>query len=171
MTVGTVYLERIPPAALTILDTVPLSAQELAFAGGTAAEVVRRIADHPGRKNHHLFLIRSGDAAVGFLCLRDGDAKPDWAPEDAVTLHNFRIGLPWRGQGFGRAAMLACRRRVLDHHPEALRLDMAVNEANTHAIGFYASCGFSPTGAVHAGRLGREIIMSLRVERPSSSSA
>lgn len=164
-----IQFRRLSLSEINVLDSVALNPEELAFAGGSANEIKRRIGGDPAAQQYYLFLICCKDAAVGFVSLRKGNAKPAWATDDAVTLHNLRIGSQWRGLGFGRTAIQICCRWVADQRPIVRGLELCVNEANARAIRFYEECGFSQTGATHVGRLGRQIIMRRSIERASCS--
>jgi ribosomal protein S18 acetylase RimI-like enzyme len=164
-----VYLQRISIADIGVLDTVALEVEELAFAGGTADQIKKRIDDDPAAHQHHLFLIKRMDATIGFVSLREGSARPNWASDGSMTLHNLRIGSPWRGQGFGRAAITHCCQWIIGQRPVIRRLELSVNEANAAAISIYEGCGFSRTGAIHVGPLGRQIIMRCGLTVPRAS--
>jgi ribosomal protein S18 acetylase RimI-like enzyme len=167
MSATEIWLKRISIAEIGILDEFALDETDLDFAGGTAKEVGARITHHPCPEDHCLFLIYYRDDAVGFLCLREGRARPEWCSQDAMTLHNLRIGRSWRRSGFARKAICASLRWIAQHRPDTCRLELSVNAQNEQAMLLYHQCGFTRTGALHAGRLGPEIIMATSILRPA----
>lgn len=156
-----VQLKRVLPDDISIIDDLELEPAELDFAGGPAHEISRRVDNDP--QHHLLFLIHHCARTVGFLCLREEDARPSWASRDTVTLHNLRIDRSSRGSGLARVAIAASARWIAENRPGVLRLELSVNEENERAISLYYRCGFKPTGLLHAGRLGQEVIMGAAI--------
>ncbi|MFP4896987.1 pyridoxal-phosphate dependent enzyme [Paraburkholderia sp. EG304] len=104
-----------------------------------------------------------GDKIVGFFVLREKAALPDWAPSDAITVHSFRIGESYQGNGYGKAASRLMADWVLSNRRHANRLMLAVNRRNVIAKRTYLSSGFHETGINYCGPTGRQEILEYKL--------
>ncbi|MGS1097241.1 GNAT family N-acetyltransferase (plasmid) [Aquamicrobium terrae] len=158
-----VSLKQIQHAEIVTISGIELSAREEDFAGGSMTAIAGRLKARPNSEDCLPFLIMADCKIAGFLMLRKGQALPDWAAPDAVSLHNFRISGNMQGRGCGTTAVVRAARWIATHWPQASKLMLSVNVDNFAARGFYLRCGFQETTESHNGRLGVEHIMSCRV--------
>jgi ribosomal protein S18 acetylase RimI-like enzyme len=103
-----------------------------------------------------------GDAVVGYyriersarsLAGRDADA-------DALGLRSFQLDAAWQGRGLGTRAMDALLADIVQRHPQARRLVLTVNGANTAALALYLRHGFIDSGELyHGGRSGPQHLL------------
>lgn len=158
-----VSLKPIDPAEIATISGIELSANEEDFAGGSMTAIAERLKARPNSEGCFPFLIMADRKIAGFLMLRSGQALPDWAAPDAVSLHNFRIGRKMQEKGCGTKAVALAAGWIAAHWPQASRLMLSVNVENVVAKKFYLRCGFQETGESHKGRLGLEDILSCRI--------
>ena len=97
-----------------------------------------------------------GDAPVGLCLLKCPPFAPDWAHDDAVTLHGLKIDRSVQGRGFGRLLMRGAIALARTRWPAACRVQLMVDAGNVAALGLYRSFGMLDSGPVHIGRIGRE---------------
>jgi len=158
-----VALKQIDLAEIATLVGIELSAREEEFAGGSMTAIAERLNARPNAEGCFPFLITADHKIAGFLMLRKGQALPEWAAPDAVSLHNFRISRNIQGRGCGTAAVVLAAHWIAAHWPQASKLMLSVNVENTTAREFYRRCGFQETGESFNGRLGAEDILSCRI--------
>jgi len=96
---------------------------------------------------------------VGFFILKAHPATPDWAGDDTVTLHAFRIDARQQGKGYARAALAALAEQARRDWPASQRLMLAVNARNHAAIGLYLACGWRDTGRLNPGPIGPQHLL------------
>lgn len=143
---------------------IELDEGEEDLAGGPMEMVFERLKDTPSPHACHPFLVIARDV-VGFFMLREMPASPAWAKPDAISLHNFRISRQMQGRGYGTAALILGAHWISVHRPTVGELMLSVNKENTSARGFYTHHGFKDAGADFEGRLGKEFVLSCRVEK------
>lgn len=97
----------------------------------------------------HPFAVDVRHQIVGFFVLREQAALPEWAPPGVITLHSFRVGRGYQGNGYGKAATELVSQWISTNRPSANRLMLAVEEDNVRARHFYLASGFSDTGATY----------------------
>ncbi|BCG83324.1 GNAT family N-acetyltransferase [Mesorhizobium sp. 113-3-3] len=97
----------------------------------------------------HPFSIVVRHQIVGFFVLREKAALPEWAPPGVITLHSFRVGRGYQGNGYGRAATGLVSQWISTNRPFVRRLMLAVEEDNVTARHFYLASGFFDTGATY----------------------
>ncbi|WOH80333.1 GNAT family N-acetyltransferase [Bradyrhizobium sp. BEA-2-5] len=111
----------------------------------------------------HPFSIVVHDETVGFFILREKAALPEWAPPDAITLHNLCVGRPYQGNGYGKAATGLAAQWILTNRPCVNRLMLGVNIRNVRARGAYLKSGFRDTEATHCGPIGPQNILEYKI--------
>ncbi|MDK2661986.1 pyridoxal-phosphate dependent enzyme [Cupriavidus consociatus] len=109
-------------------------------------------------ENEHPCSVVVGDKIVGFFVLREKAALPEWAPSDAITVHSFRIGQQYQGNGYGKAASGLMVDWILSTRRYANRLMLAVNQRNSIARRIYLNSGFHETCTNYCGPSGRQDI-------------
>jgi RimJ/RimL family protein N-acetyltransferase len=154
-----VVLKRLVPAELDIVAHLRLGPGEEEFAGKLET-VLETLRTGTSQCSQHPFAILEGDRAVGFLVLKEDPALPAWSSGQVMTLHNFRIGAPYQGKGYGRAGIALAVEWIRLNRPKVERLMLAVNVRNRHARAIYLRCGFANTGALHQGPIGRQAILA-----------
>ncbi|RWN87439.1 MAG: GNAT family N-acetyltransferase [Mesorhizobium sp.] len=97
----------------------------------------------------HPFAVVVHHQIVGFFVLREKAALPEWAPPGVITMHSFRVGLGYQGNGYGKAATGLVSHWISANRPSAKRLMLAVEENNARARHFYLTAGFFDTGATY----------------------
>ncbi|RUW47949.1 GNAT family N-acetyltransferase [Mesorhizobium sp. M1A.F.Ca.ET.072.01.1.1] len=115
------------------------------------------------RELEHPFSIVVRDHVVGFFVLREQSAVPEWSPPDAITLHSFRIGQSYQGNGYGKAAIRLAVGWILTNRPYATRLMLGVNVRNVTARETYLKSGFWDTGVTFCGPIGPQNILEMKV--------
>lgn len=155
-----VALKQIDRAEIATLTGIELNARDEDFAGGSMTAIAERLNARPNAEGCFPFLITADHKIARFLMLRKGQALPEWAAPDAVSLHNFRISRNMQEKGCGTTAVVLAARWIAAHWPHASKLMLSVNLENTTAREFYLRCGFQETGESWNGRLGMEAIFS-----------
>ncbi|TCF97140.1 hypothetical protein BZM26_33425 [Paraburkholderia strydomiana] len=115
-------------------------------------------------ENEHPCSVAVGDTIVGFFVLREKEALPEWAPLDAITVHSFRIGQSYQGNGYGKATSGLIANWVLSNRQDVNRLMLAVNRRNALARRTYLNSGFQETGVNYCGPTGRQDIFEYRLK-------
>ncbi|MGY5795537.1 pyridoxal-phosphate dependent enzyme len=116
---------------------------------------------HP--EYEHPFAVTIRNEIVGFFVLREKAALPEWAPPDAVTLHNLRIGVTYQGNGYGKAVTGLAVRWISANRRSINRLMLAVNERNVTARHVYLGSGFRETGIIYCGSAGLQDILEYKI--------
>ncbi|WP_442868704.1 GNAT family N-acetyltransferase [Bradyrhizobium sp. CCBAU 21360] len=111
----------------------------------------------------HPFSIIVRDNIVGFFVLRERTALPEWAPPGVITLHSFRIGRAYQGNGYGKAATGLAVEWIFTNRPCVNRLMLGVNVLNVTARCVYLKSGFRDTGATHLGPIGPQNILEYEI--------
>ncbi len=114
-------------------------------------------------ENEHPCSVVVGDEIVGFFVLREKAALPEWAPSDAITMHSFRIGQLYQGNGYGKAASGLMADWILSNRRNANRLMLAVNRRNSIARRTYLNSGFHETGINYCGPAGLQDILEYKL--------
>lgn len=155
------WLKRLTASDFELVLPLRLTEQDEAFAGDLE-EVFQdlRAQDHEGK---HPFAVFSGQMPVGFLVLKEGSKRPQWALSNTLTLHNFRIGAAHQGRGHGRRAIDLVGEWIRQNRPGTRGLMLSVNLRNERARQFYLQCGFAETGSLCQGRLGPQHILLLEL--------
>ncbi|PDQ22633.1 hypothetical protein CN311_02715 [Mesorhizobium sanjuanii] len=97
----------------------------------------------------HAFSVVVSHQIVGFFVLREKAALPEWAPPGVITLHSFRVGRGYQGNGYGKAASRLVSQWISTNRPSVRRLMLTVEEDNVRARHFYMTSGFSDTSATY----------------------
>lgn len=160
-----VYLRPLSLSEQQVVDAIELGAEQQCFAGGSLDDIFRALngSAHPAAL--HPFGVVAEANVVGFFVLREGPARPDWALQNTITLHSFRISRPFQGRGFGAAALRLAGQWIKAERPAISHLMLTVNADNPDASALYLRCGFHPTGSILQGRIGRERIMICAIDR------
>jgi GNAT superfamily N-acetyltransferase len=166
-----VFLKALALSQGELVASVVLDPSQERFAGGSVDLIFRTLNEcaHPWAL--HPFAIMQGATALGLVVLREGPARPSWASADAITLHSFRISLPFQGRGHGTRALGLARQWVATERPEIRRLMLTVSAENSKADALYRRCGFHPTGVIFQGRVGRERVLSCAIHEGPTRSA
>jgi RimJ/RimL family protein N-acetyltransferase len=103
-----------------------------------------------------------GDTVIGYyriersahsLTGRDTDA-------DALGLRSFQLDAAWQGRGLGAITMGALLADLTRRRPQARRIVLTVNCANTAALALYRRAGFADGGTLyHGGRSGPQHLL------------
>ncbi|TFE36569.1 pyridoxal-phosphate dependent enzyme [Paraburkholderia dipogonis] len=125
--------------------------------------VFRDLQDSSLHEDEHPCSLAVGDKIVGFFVLRERAALPEWALLDAITVHSFRIGQPYQGNGYGKAASGLMANWVLSNRQYANRLMLAVNRRNALARRTYLNSGFRETGVNYCGPTGHQDIFEYKL--------
>ncbi|MEO3389040.1 GNAT family N-acetyltransferase [Mesorhizobium sp. CAU 1741] len=134
-----------------------------AYAGGSIGDVFDRLRASPPLQTP--FALYDEDKVVGFIVLREADALPDWAVQGCITLSNLRIDKQCQGRGYGKLAIRLAARWIMANRPQVTTIMSSVNMANDAALALNAACGFTATGRIVQGLIGRQTILSSPVER------
>ncbi|MBD0416828.1 GNAT family N-acetyltransferase [Oryzicola mucosus] len=159
---------------LTSLDDFELGDLEQEYAGGPIQRVVDRARATTHPLLHHFFVARDHKQLVGFFCLREGLARPDWAFDDTISLHHMRISKQFQGMGYGARTLGLAADWIYRNRPNVHTLILSVNSENLNARRFYERCGFEQSGTIRDGRLGPELVMTgsigelTRIEWPAA---
>ncbi|TCK94635.1 pyridoxal-phosphate dependent enzyme [Paraburkholderia sp. BL9I2N2] len=159
---------RVTLTALSHFDDASLAHLELAPEQAQFVEPLHTVflglqsSDNSELK--HPFGIVVQDEIVGFFVLREKSALPEWAPPDVITLHSFRIGRSYQGNGYGKAATELISKWVASNRPYISRVMLAVNRKNLIARHIYVSCGFRETGATYCGPAGPQDILQYKLD-------
>ncbi|RWD82941.1 pyridoxal-phosphate dependent enzyme [Mesorhizobium sp.] len=124
--------------------------------------VFSELRNSPHPELEHPFAITVRNEIVGFLVLCEKAALPEWAPPDAVTLHNLRIDRAYQGNGYGKAATRLAAEWISTNRTSINRLMLAVNARNVIARQAYLRSGFRETGNTHCGSAGLQNILEFQ---------
>lgn len=152
--VKVVSFNALDPERRAALADLAVAPEQSEFGGdfkGSIAEIEAAPSDL------HLGAVLSfGDAPVGLCLLKRPPFAPDWARDDAVTLHGLKIDRSVQGRGFGRVLMRGAIDLARTRWPAARRVQLMVDAGNAAALGLYRSFGMDDSGPVHTGRIGQE---------------
>ncbi|RWP96698.1 MAG: GNAT family N-acetyltransferase [Mesorhizobium sp.] len=112
----------------------------------------------------HPFSIVVRHQTVGFFVLREKAALPEWAPSGVITLHSFRVGREYQGNGYGKAVTGLASKWVSTNRPCVSRLMLTVEEDNAMARRVYLKSGFSDTGATYFDKFGMQNILEYEID-------
>ncbi|WP_199201576.1 pyridoxal-phosphate dependent enzyme [Mesorhizobium sp. 131-3-5] len=126
--------------------------------------VFSELQNSPHPELEHPFAIAVRNEIVGFFVLREKAAIPEWAPSDAITLHNLRVGGAYQGNGFGKAAIGLAAQWISKSRERVNRLMLTVNVRNATARHAYLSCGFRETGSIYCGSAGLQDILEYKLD-------
>lgn len=101
---------------------------------------------------------------IGMVLLKRPPLSPDWASEDAVTLHGLKIDRRWQGRGYGRVALAKTIERAKAIWPSAKTLALTVDAENVTARALYRQCGLYEVGVPSRGRIGLEHRFEIRLD-------
>lgn len=167
-------LRRATPADADILARLGPDTFQEAFGDEFPAAVIAARMNavyDPGRLAQDLadaaqawFLAEAGDAAIGFLALRNGPAPVPVAGERPVELARVYVRAAWHGRGPGFALMEAGIAEAGQRRADVLWLQAW--ERNAKALAFYRAHGFLRAGTVavtFAGRSLPHLVLSRRL--------
>ncbi len=95
-----------------------------------------------------------GSRVAGFLVLRRGGMRPEWAPREAAALTGMRIDRAFQGRGIGQAALRLVDGWLVSHWPDALGVALSVDAANLAGRSAYQRAGYTEFAAPKPGRIG-----------------
>ncbi|MEM5433415.1 MULTISPECIES: pyridoxal-phosphate dependent enzyme [Cupriavidus] len=154
-----VFLSRDDCASVSHLDVKPEQRQFVDPLYTVFLEL-QRSSHH---ENEHPCAVVVCDEIVGFFVLRERDALPEWASSDAITMHSFRIGQPYQGNGYGKATSGLAVDWILSNRQYVNRLMLAVNKRNSIAMRTYLNSGFQETGINYCGPAGLQNIIEFKL--------
>ncbi len=144
--------QQLPEAQRTTLRALRIDARQIEYAGtlDRALEVCESSdpADVAG-----LAICLAG-LPVGFVVLRRGAKRPDWAPPGAVALTGMRIGQDHQGQGLGPRALRAVEQWLAAHWPDTRRVALTVDDENQRGKRAYWRAGYADYAKPQPGRIG-----------------
>ncbi|MER8583296.1 GNAT family N-acetyltransferase [Mesorhizobium sp. M1423] len=111
----------------------------------------------------HPFSIVVRHQTVGFFVLREKAALPEWAPPGVITLHSFRVGRGYQGNGYGKAGIGLASQWISKNRPCVSRLMLTVEEDNVTARHVYLKSGFFDTGATYYDTFGLQNILEYEI--------
>ncbi|MGX7877154.1 GNAT family N-acetyltransferase [Mesorhizobium sp. ORM6] len=112
----------------------------------------------------HPFSIVVRHQTVGFFVLREKLALPEWAPPGVITLHSFRVGRGYQGNGYGKAATGLASEWISTNRPSVSRLMLTIEEDNVMARHVYVRSGFFDTGDTYYDKFGRQNILERAID-------
>jgi ribosomal protein S18 acetylase RimI-like enzyme len=119
---------------------------------------VRRLFDDPGTE----FLLGApgqGGPPCGICQLRFRHSV--WTSAEDCWLEDLFVTAEGRGQGIGRALVIAACERARERG--AARIELDTSESNSAAIALYEALGFSAISKVHGKLAGRDLFMGRRL--------
>lgn len=126
-----------------------------------------RYTAHPREKVKELvsesqlfpILIGNEQAVVGFFCLSSFPTTEGFTDNPkALLLRTLSTDERYRGQGYGKAGLLALNEFLPLNFPECDEVVLAVNHKNTLAQKLYRELGFEDTGKRLIGPLGEQYV-------------
>ncbi|MBZ9905646.1 GNAT family N-acetyltransferase [Mesorhizobium sp. B2-7-3] len=159
-----ISLQRVALCDRAAIKTLLLDPEQEQFAGDVDV-VFDGLQNSRYPQFEHPLAIVAADKTVGFFILRERLALPLWAPNDAVTLHSFRVCRTLQGRGYGRAGVDLAISWLRRKRPGVKRLMLAVNIRNAAAKSAYLNAGFSDTGQIFHGPIGDQTILTVRIPR------
>lgn len=144
------------------IKQLALDPDQEAFAGSVDA-IFDELQGSPHPEMEHPFAIVADQTKVGFFVLREKQARPDWAPPAAVTLHSFRVCRGCQGKGYGQAGVNLAIAWIQRERPGVERLMLAVNTRNVLARSVYLKSGFVDTGEIFRGPIGSQHILAAEI--------
>lgn len=156
------WLKQLKASDFQLVSQLQLSKQDEAFAGDLE-EIFQELRAQEGESSLRPFAVLAGQMPVGFLMLKEGSKRPEWALSNTLTLHNFRIGADHQGRGHGRRAIDLVSEWIRQNRSGTRGLMLSVNLRNERARQFYLQCGFVETGRLCQGRLGPQHILLLEL--------
>ncbi len=159
----TIRLQELRLDQRELVAGITMDPGQEAFAGGTLDEVFNQIGKPP--HGQIPFALFDKTEAVGFLIAREGAALPNWVGRGCMSLHNLRIDARAQGRGYGKAALRLAGQWIARIRPEVTQVMSSVNVRNVPALRLNLACGFAPTGEMIEGRIGRQIVLGVSVER------
>jgi RimJ/RimL family protein N-acetyltransferase len=147
-----------------LVAAIELDREQEDFAGGSLEKIFRslQLSEHPDDRRPFAVIVNGRTA--GFFVLREGPALPEWACENAMTLHSFRVSKSLQGRGYGTAALVLAARWIRANRPNIRHLMLTVNAENPQASSLYLRCGFRTTGVIFQGRIGRERVLACDID-------
>lgn len=109
-------------------------------------------------------VILAGQTPIGIVLLKRPPLSPNWASEDAITLHGLKIDRRWQGRGYGRAALRKTIEVAKKIWPSAQKLALTVDAENSTARELYRQCGMQEVGVPTHGRIGLEHHFEIRLD-------
>lgn len=101
---------------------------------------------------------------VGFFCLNGYPAtEPFTDNPEALLFRSLSTDERYRGQGYGKAGMLALADFIGEEFPTCNEVVLAVNHQNRVAQTLYLALGFEDTNKRLMGPLGEQFVYSKRI--------
>ncbi|WP_292223224.1 GNAT family N-acetyltransferase [Mesorhizobium sp.] len=112
----------------------------------------------------HPFAIVVRHQTVGFFVMREKAALPEWAPPGVITLHSFRVGRGYQGNGYGKSVTGLASQWISKNRPCVSRLMLTVEVDNIMARNTYLTSGFVDTGATYFDKFGLQNILAYEID-------
>ena len=128
--------------------------EQTEFGGTFADSLDASLSDSTGAIQGYCFT--KDEAPIGIVVLKHTPATADWVPENAVSLHGFKIDVGWQGKGLGKIAFLLALEAASRTWPDIRQLVLAVDADNSTALAVYRSFGMTDSGPIYSGRIGQE---------------
>ncbi len=94
------------------------------------------------------FCFLLADQQVGMTLFKRPPLSPDWASENAATIHGLKISTPWQRKGFGHKAFKLAVNHLKKEWPSITSLMLAVDADNAAAMAVYRTFGMTDSGPV-----------------------
>jgi diamine N-acetyltransferase len=141
MEIALVQIDRSNHRAMWRLKLKP---EQQTFVSPPAWSLARCYVRALGDEYEHLpHLIYAGEDIVGFSTIACNPAS-----EKEYWIDDIMIDATQQGRGYGRAAVVATIRLILNRYPQCRAIQLTCFRANTTAAALYTSLGFVPTGEI-----------------------
>jgi RimJ/RimL family protein N-acetyltransferase len=101
---------------------------------------------------------------VGFFVLHSSDRVKEYTDSPgAMLLTTFSMNHVQQGKGYAFQGMNQLKPFLNQHFPKCNEVVLAVNKRNIPAQKLYQKVGFTDTGRRKIGRIGEQLILSLKV--------
>jgi RimJ/RimL family protein N-acetyltransferase len=112
----------------------------------------------------HPVVILCGMEPVGFFVLHSSDRVKEYTDNpDAMLLTAFSVNHVQQGKGYAFRGMNQLKQFLNQHFPKCNEVVLAVNKRNIPAQKLYQKVGFTDTGRRKIGKIGEQLILSLKV--------
>ncbi|MBS4174706.1 GNAT family N-acetyltransferase [Bacillus sp. FJAT-49736] len=112
----------------------------------------------------HPIVIVNQNEPVGFFVLHSSERVAEYTDNpNAMLLTAFSINHAHQGKGFAQKGMNQLNEFVPQEFPQCNEIVLAVNQKNIPAQKLYEKVGFADTGQRKMGRIGEQLILSLKL--------
>ncbi|WP_166359847.1 GNAT family N-acetyltransferase [Pseudomonas akapageensis] len=156
----------VPYASLNALQVEQLKELEVRpdqlYASGDIESALFMLLNRPA-PGIRGFALLVDDRPLAFLLLKRPPFLPNWAADDAATLHAFQVDRRFQGQGLGKACLQALPAVARSAWPEITQLMLSVDPKNQAALKLYLSQGWVDCGEAYRAKFGfeRKLVLEL----------